>query len=105
MLNSPELLLLDEPTASLDPYIADKTRKILAQMQAENNMTIINTSHNMIDVHELCHRILFMQKGKIVAQGSVGEIMAKFGSESLDEVYISLSTNDSIYIEEVKTLK
>ncbi len=91
-LNEPRLLLLDEPTASLDPYIADKVRKILAQMQRETDITIINTSHNMIDVHELCHRILFMQEGSIIAEGSADEIMAKFGSESLDEVYISLSS-------------
>jgi ABC-2 type transport system ATP-binding protein len=95
LLNNPELLLLDEPTASLDPYISDKVRKILIQMQTETNMTIINTSHNMIDIHELCHRILFMQKGKIIAQGSADEIMSQFDSETLDQVYISLSNTHS----------
>ncbi len=91
LLNSPELLLLDEPTASLDPYMADRVRTILAQQHKENNMTIINTSHNMIDVHALCDRILFMQKGKIISQGSADEIMNEFGSQSLDEVYITLA--------------
>jgi len=95
LINKPKLLLLDEPTASLDPYIADKVRKILAQMQKETDLTIINTSHNMIDVHELCHRILFMQKGSIIAEGSADEIMTRFGSESLDEVYISLSNQNN----------
>lgn len=96
LLNNPELLLLDEPTASLDPYMANKVRTILAQLQKETNMTIINTSHNMIDVHKLCHRILFMQKGKIIAQGSADEIMNKFGSQSLDEVYITLAQSNTI---------
>ncbi len=91
LINDPELLLLDEPTASLDPYMADKVRKILAHIHNQTNMTIINTSHNMIDVHELCQRVLFMQKGKIIAQGSSAQIMSQFSSSSLDEVFIALA--------------
>jgi ABC-2 type transport system ATP-binding protein len=91
LINDPELLLLDEPTASLDPYIADKVRKILAHIHEQTNMTIINTSHNMTDVHELCERVLFMQQGKIIAQGTSDEIMNQFGSNSLDEVFITMA--------------
>lgn len=91
LLNSPDLLLLDEPTASLDPDQADKVRKIISERQKRSGMTVINTSHNMIDVHELCDRILFMQTGSIIAQGTAAEIMAKYGSQSLEEVFITIA--------------
>ena len=93
LLNDPELLLLDEPTASLDPDLADKVRKALALLHKRNGTTIINTSHNMIDVHELCDRILFMQQGSIVAQGSAHEILQKFESKTLEEVFINIARN------------
>ena len=96
LINDPELLLLDEPTASLDPYIADKVRKILAHIHKQTNMTIIKTSHNMIDVHELCDRVLLMQEGKIVAQGTANEIMSQYGSQSLDEVFIAMAAKGAI---------
>ena len=91
LLNKPRLLLLDEPTASLDPDQADKVRKIIAALQKETGMTVINTSHNMIDVHELCRRILFMQKGRIIAQGDADQIMTQFGSASLEDVFITIA--------------
>jgi ABC-2 type transport system ATP-binding protein len=93
LLNDPELLLLDEPTASLDPDIADKVRKSLSSLHKEKGMTIINTSHNMIDVHELCSRILFMQHGKIIAEGSAEEILQRFESETLEDVFIAIARN------------
>jgi ABC-2 type transport system ATP-binding protein len=91
LLNDPELLLLDEPTASLDPDQADKVRKIIARKQAETGMTVINTSHNMIDVHELCDRILFMQRGSIIAEGAASEILEKYGSATLEEAFITIA--------------
>lgn len=91
LLNDPELLLLDEPTASLDPDLADKVRKVLKQRHSETGMTILNTSHNMIDVHELCDRILFMQKGRIIADGSAHEILRQYDSQSLEEVFITIA--------------
>ncbi len=93
LLSDPELLLLDEPTASLDPDQADKVRKALKRIQNRTSMTIINTSHNMIDISELCDRILFMQHGRIVADGSAQEIMTKYGGESLEEVFIAIARN------------
>ena len=95
LLNDPQLLLLDEPTASLDPDLADKVRKALAAAQRRIGMTIINTSHNMIDVHELCDRILFMQHGKIIAAGSAQDILQKYQSKSLEEVFIAIARNQS----------
>ena len=95
LLNEPELLLLDEPTASLDPDMADKVRKTLLKIHWENGMTIINTSHNMIDVVELCDRILFMQRGQIAAQGSADQILKQFESNSLEEVFITIARSST----------
>ncbi len=95
LLNDPELLLLDEPTASLDPDMADKVRKTLLKIHQERGITIINTSHNMIDVMELCDRILFMQCGKIVAQGSADQILQEFKSDNLEEVFITLARSST----------
>ena len=91
LLNNPELLLLDEPTASLDPDQADKVRKIILDLQRQSGMSVINTSHNMIDVHELCDRILFMQTGTVIAQGTAAEIMSTYQSQSLEEVFIMIA--------------
>ncbi|MDX2107456.1 MAG: ABC transporter ATP-binding protein [Candidatus Melainabacteria bacterium] len=91
LLNKPDLLLLDEPTASLDPDQADKVRKIILDLQRRSGMSVINTSHNMIDVHELCDRILFMQTGTVIAQGTATEIMDTYQSQSLEEVFIMIA--------------
>jgi ABC-2 type transport system ATP-binding protein len=94
LLNDPELLLLDEPTASLDPDIADKVRKLLKKVQQEQNMTILHTSHNMKDVEELCDRILFLHQGVIHASGTPAEIIAQFEQESLEDVFIRIARSD-----------
>jgi ABC-2 type transport system ATP-binding protein len=91
LLSDPELLLLDEPTASLDPDHADKVRKILLARQQEAGMTIINTSHNMLDVDELCNRILFINNGEVVAAGEGHQLMKQFGGESLEDVFIKIA--------------
>ena len=98
LLNDPEILLLDEPTASLDPDQADKVRKIIAARQVEQGMTVINTSHNMIDVSELCHRILFMQKGHVVASGTAEDILSHAGSNTLEEAFITIARNNKAHI-------
>lgn len=92
-LNEPEILLLDEPTASLDPDLADKVRKILKQLQTERSITVINTSHNMLDVTELCNRIVFIQEGNLIAEGNADDLMTQFGSDSLEEVFIRIARN------------
>ena len=75
LLNDPGLLMLDEPTASLDPDIADKVRKILRRVQQESGIAILYTSHNMRDIEEVCDRVLFMHKGKVVTEGSPQEVI------------------------------
>ncbi|KKT46259.1 MAG: ABC-type multidrug transport system, ATPase component [Parcubacteria group bacterium GW2011_GWC2_44_17] len=73
-LNDPEFLLLDEPTASLDPDIAFKVRDILRRIHRERGVSFLYTSHNMSEVEEMCDRVIFLQKGKIVAEGAPEEL-------------------------------
>ncbi len=91
LLNDPGLILFDEPTASLDPDMADKFRKTLKDLQRDRAITMLYTSHNMRDVEEVCGRILFLQRGKILADGSSAEILARFGKASLEEVFIQVA--------------
>lgn len=94
LLNDPELLLLDEPTASLDPDIADKVRQLLREIQKERGRTVVYTSHNMTDVEQLCQRVLFLHKGKIIAQGTPQEILEQVGKETLEEVFIAIARGE-----------
>src|SRR3989344_3464204 len=91
LLNEPKLLLLDEPTASLDPDIADKTRKLLKKIQKERGITILYTSHNMQEIKELCDRIIFMKKGNIIDDDTPDVIMKKYGGKDLNEVFITIA--------------
>lgn len=91
LLNDPDLLVLDEPTASLDPDLADKVRKTLKRINQETGMTIITTSHNMLDVGELCDRIMFMSAGLVVEEGSSTDILRKYESNSLEDVFITIA--------------
>ena len=94
LLNDPELLLLDEPTASLDPDIADKVRAMLKEERASRGLTLLYTSHNMREVEELCDRVLFVQRGKIQAEGSPKELLERFHGHRLEDVFLSLSRGE-----------
>ncbi len=96
LLNDPELLLLDEPTASLDPNIADKVRKILRQIQRERSITMIYTSHNMRDVEEVCDRVLFMHQGRIIAAGTPQAVVEQFRQKSLEDVFIRVARSGDV---------
>ena len=91
LLNDPEVLFLDEPTASLDPDIADKLREILLRVQQERRLTVIYTSHNMHEVEKICDPVIFLSRGRILAQGSPREVMAGQAAENLEEFFISLA--------------
>ena len=95
-LNSPELLMLDEPTASLDPDIADKVRKVVRRVQDERNIGILYTSHNMRDIEEVCDRVIFLHKGKIVAEGTPDQIVKKFEEQSLENVFIKIARSGDL---------
>jgi len=96
LLNDPELLMLDEPTASLDPDIADKVRKLLRRIQREKGITMVYTSHNMRDVEEVCDRVLFMHKGRIIAEGTPQQVIAKFQQKSLEDVFIRVARSGDL---------
>jgi ABC-2 type transport system ATP-binding protein len=96
LLNDPELLMLDEPTASLDPDIADKVRKLLRRIQSERQITMVYTSHNMRDVEEVCDRVLFMHKGRIIAEGTPQQVKDKFNQTTLEDVFISVARGGDV---------
>ncbi|MBX3072968.1 ABC transporter ATP-binding protein [Candidatus Obscuribacterales bacterium] len=96
LLNDPEVLVLDEPTASLDPDLADKVRKVLQRYNNETGCTLITTSHNMLDVGELCNRIVFMRSGEVVEEGSSQDILRKYESDSLEDVFIAIARNKTL---------
>lgn len=100
LLNDPELLLLDEPTASLDPDFADKVRKLLRRIQREKQITMIYTSHNMRDVEEVCDRVLFLHKGRIIAKGTPQQLVERFNQKSLEEVFIRVARSGDVLEEE-----
>lgn len=98
LLNDPILLLLDEPTASLDPEMADTVRKVLKKIQRENNMGILYTSHNMPEVEELCDRIIFIHQGKTIAQGKSEEVLRNFQSKTLEQVFIKIVRSGDLVV-------
>ncbi len=91
LLNDPELLLLDEPTSSLDPDIADKTRSMLKRIQKERKVSILYTSHNMEEVEELCERVIFISNGKLKDDGTPAELIKKYGHEDLNDVFLAIA--------------
>ncbi|MBI2052217.1 MAG: ABC transporter ATP-binding protein [Candidatus Sungbacteria bacterium] len=91
LLNDPKLLLLDEPTSSLDPDIADRTRQLLKKIQKEKNITILYTSHNMMEVEEICDRVIFIQKGKLKDDGTPDELVKKYGHKDLNDLFIAIA--------------
>jgi ABC-2 type transport system ATP-binding protein len=91
LLNDPEVLFLDEPTASLDPDIADKTRRLLKDITKDKGVAILYTSHNMSEMEEISDRVIFMDKGRIAACGSLSDIKRQFNSENLEEVFLRIA--------------
>ncbi len=96
LLNDPEVLFLDEPTASLDPEIASRVREMLRRIQQEKNITLIYTSHNMFEIEIMCNRILFLSQGKIVLQGSPQDVKRQAMAGTLEEVFITVARNGKI---------
>lgn len=91
LLNNPKLLLLDEPTASLDPDIADKTRRLLKRFRDERGLTILYTSHNMQEMEYMSDRLVFLDKGKVIATGTPKDVVRGFEKNSLEEVFIEVA--------------
>ena len=91
LLNTPELLLLDEPTASLDPDTADWVRNYLLGFQRRTGSTILLASHNMTEVERMCGHVMIMRDGVIVERGHPEELIGRFGRETLEEVFLDVS--------------
>ncbi len=91
LLNDPELLLLDEPTASLDPDAADYARGYLERYQARTGATILLASHNMTEVERLCSDVIMLYRGRIVDTGSPAELIVRYGRRTLEEVFIDVA--------------
>lgn len=91
LINKPKVLLLDEPTASLDPDTGDWIRTYLETYQRENGATLLLASHNMQEVERLCSEVLMMRKGEIVDRGGPADLLAKYGRKTMDEVFLDVA--------------
>jgi ABC-2 type transport system ATP-binding protein len=91
LLNRPELLLLDEPTASLDPFAAQIVRARIRKLAHEGNRGILWTSHNMLEVEEVCDRVLFLSHGKILLEGDPKRLPHEHGAATLEELFIRIA--------------
>ena len=90
LINKPEILLLDEPTASLDPDIGDYVRSYVQTYKSKNKVTILLASHNMAEVERLCDSVIMMKKGKIIDQGTSKEIINRHGRANLEETFLKI---------------
>jgi ABC-2 type transport system ATP-binding protein len=91
LLNEPDLLLLDEPTASLDPDTADWVRTYLEAYRARTGAAILLASHNMAEVERLCTEVMMMRTGRIVDRGHPEELIARYGRTNLEEVFLAIA--------------
>jgi ABC-2 type transport system ATP-binding protein len=91
LLNKPEVLLLDEPTASLDPDTADWVRSRLERYRAEQGATVLLASHNMGEVERLCERVIIMKKGRIEDDDTPGQLLSRYSRETLEEVFLDVA--------------
>ena len=93
LINRPELLLLDEPTASLDPDTGDMVRSWLERYRAASGCTILLASHNMAEVERMCSHVVMLKQGRIVDQGSPDDLLARYGRDDLEEVFLDIARN------------
>ncbi len=90
LINDPELLFLDEPTATLDPEVSAQLRTTLQTMVRERGMTLLYTSHNMREVERFSDRVYLMNGGRLVAEGSVPDLMTRFATEDLESLFLQM---------------
>jgi ABC-2 type transport system ATP-binding protein len=93
LINRPAVLLLDEPTASLDPDTGDWVRGWLERYRAESGCTILLASHNMDEVERLCDDVLMLKRGRVVDRGSPAELLRRYGRDDLVEVFLDIARN------------
>ena len=95
MINDPTVLLLDEPTASLDPETGDFIRSFLENYKKKKKVSILLASHNMDEVKRLCTSVMMMKDGKIIDEGTPNELIKKHGRTDLEEVFLKLARTDN----------
>ena len=95
LINKPEILLLDEPTASLDPDIGDFIRSYIQEYKSKNRVTILLASHNMGEVERLCDSVIMMKKGRIIDRGTCNEIIKRHGRNDLEETFLKLARDNN----------
>jgi len=95
LINQPKVLLLDEPTASLDPDTADWMRSYLIKFQQETNATILLASHNMLEVERMCNDVIVMKQGRIADRGTAGNLITKYGRGTLEEVFLHIARTEN----------
>jgi ABC-2 type transport system ATP-binding protein len=93
-LHRPQLLVLDEPTASLDPDVAEQVRVGVERQCDESGAALLVTSHNMTDVERICERVVFLAAGRVVADGTQAEVVERYGRGTLEEVFLHLSRGE-----------
>ena len=91
LINDPEILLLDEPTASLDPDVGDYVRSFIEDFASNKGSTILLASHNMNEVERLCHEVMMMKNGEIIDRGTCGDLIKKHGRKNLEEVFLKIA--------------
>ena len=91
LINDPEILLLDEPTASLDPDVGDYVRSVIEDYASNKGSTILLASHNMNEVERLCHEVMMMKNGEIIDRGTCGDLIKKHGRKNLEEVFLKIA--------------
>ena len=95
LINKPEILFLDEPTASLDPDIGDFVRNYIEDYKSKNNITILLASHNMKEVERLCDTVIMMKKGEIVDRGTCKELINKHGRDNLEDTFLKIARSNN----------
>ena len=90
LINDPEILLLDEPTASLDPDVGDYIRSYIEDFASKKSTTILLASHNMNEVERLCHEVMMMKNGEIIDKGTCNSLINKHGRKNLEETFLKI---------------
>lgn len=101
LINHPEVLLLDEPTASLDPDTGDWVRGWLERYRAASGCTILLASHNMAEVERLCSIVLMLKRGRIVDRGSPDELLSRYGRNDMEEVFLDIARDRRVGLQVV----
>lgn len=91
LMSDPRLLVLDEPTASLDPEVSERVRHVIRQEHTRRNFTLLVTSHNMADIERLSRRVVFLSAGRIVADGSPTEIHAQYDTTDMEQTFLKIA--------------